>query len=56
MEKEIFLSGYCRVLDQARVVAVVLEDGTVTEVDCCYGNCPHQCSCIIAGQIREQTA
>ena len=34
MEKELFLSGYCRQIDCSRMVAAVLEDGTLTEVDC----------------------
>ena len=29
MEKEIFVSGYCRVLDQNRMVAVEICDGVV---------------------------
>ena len=53
MEKEVFLSGYCRTTDASRIVEVILEDGEVTEVDCCYENCPHTANCLIAGQIRE---
>ena len=37
MEKELFFSGYCRMLDGARTVACVFEDGALTEADCCYG-------------------
>ena len=55
MEIEKFLSGYCRVQDQSRMVAVVLEDGKVTEADCCYGACVYEPNCPIAGQIRELT-
>ncbi len=44
METEIFLSGYCRQLDDARMVEVILEDGKVTEVDCCYGSCIYHSS------------
>ena len=51
METEKFLSGYCRQLDASRRVEVVLEDGEVTEVDCCYGNCVYQSSCLIAKEI-----
>ena len=32
MEKETFLSGYCRGIDQSRMVAVVTEDGELVEV------------------------
>ena len=51
MEIEKFLSGYCRQLDASRMVEVVAEDGTVTEVDCCYGSCVYQGSCLIAKEI-----
>jgi hypothetical protein len=53
METEKFFSGYCRQLDASRMVEVVLEDGEITEVDCCYGNCAHQSNCLIAKQIEE---
>ena len=55
MEKEVFLSGYCRTTDNSRMVEVILEDGKVTEVDCCYENCPHTANCLIAKSIRELT-
>ena len=51
MEKEYFLTGYCRTTDQSRTVAVVLENGELTEVDCCYENCIHRQSCAIAKEI-----
>ena len=41
MEIEKFVSGYCRQLDASRMVEVILEDGEITEIDCCYGNCIH---------------
>ena len=53
MENEQFFTCYCRVLDQSRMVAVLTVDGKLTEVDCCYGNCPHEPSCPIAQQIRQ---
>jgi len=53
MEKELFFSGYCRTIDQSRMVAVLLEDGKLEEVDCCYENCIHAPNCIIAQQIRD---
>ena len=53
MEVEKFLSGYCRQLDASRMVEVILEDGEVMEVDCCYGNCIYQANCVIAQQIDE---
>lgn len=55
MEKELFLSGYCRVLDASRMVEVILEDGQLVETDCCYPDCVHAPNCTIAQSIREQT-
>jgi len=51
MEIEKFFSGYCRQLDSARTVEVIVEEGEVTEVDCCYGNCLYEGSCPIAKEI-----
>lgn len=51
METEKFVSGYCRVLDCSRLVEVLLTDGRIEEVDCCYGNCMHQQACPIAKEI-----
>ena len=53
MEKELFLSGYCRQLDQSRMVTAVTEDGELTEADCCYGSCVYEPNCVIAKKIRE---
>lgn len=53
MEKETFLSGYCRGIDQSRMVAVVTEDGELLEADCCFGSCVHEPNCLIAKAIRE---
>ena len=53
MEIEKFVSGYCRQLDAARTVCVVLENGEITEVDCCYGSCSHQNNCPLAKEIEE---
>ena len=53
MEKETFLSGYCRTTDQSRMVEVITENGKLLEVDCCYENCIHAPNCSIAQQIRE---
>ena len=55
MEQEKFVSGYCRVLDCSRMVEVILEDGTVTEADCCYGSCVYQSNCPIAKEIDMLT-
>ena len=53
MEQEKILSGYCRQLDGSRIVEVILEDGEITEVDCCYGSCIHEGNCSIARSIDE---
>ena len=53
MEKELFLSGYCRTTDNSRIVEVIVENGEVTEVDCCYENCPHTANCLVVKSIQE---
>ena len=53
MEIEKFFSGYCRQLDAARTVEVIAEDGEITEVDCCYGNCVYESNCPIAKEITK---
>ena len=54
MEQEYFFSGYCRTLDNSRTVAAEVEDGQVTEVDCCFENCIHASNCTIAQEIHQQ--
>ena len=53
METEKFVSGYCRVLDASRMVEVILENGEITEVDCCYGSCVYQGNCPVAKDIEK---
>ena len=53
MEKELFVSGYCRSIDQSRMVSAVTEDGQLVEVDCCFETCIHAPNCTIAQQIQE---
>ncbi len=53
MEKESFLSGYCRVQDHSRVVCLVTEDGCLTEVDCGYPGCIYCPNCPIAAQMDD---
>ena len=53
METEKFISGYCRQLDASRMVEVILEDGEITEIDCCYGNCIHQGNSVIAHEVDQ---
>ena len=52
MEEEYFITGYCRQLDQSRVVTAVTEDGVLTEADCCYPNCGHAPACPIAKELQ----
>ena len=54
MEKEIFLSGYCRCLDNSRMVELICEDGKLLEVDCSFESCPHTPNCTIATAIRGE--
>ncbi len=53
MEREEFLSGYCRNLDQVRMVEVLLGPGSRVEADCDYGTCPYEASCPVAAGIRQ---
>lgn len=54
MEEEFFLSGYCRRQDQSRMVTIVVEQGELTECDCCYSTCIYAPNCTVAGQIAEK--
>ncbi|MBQ9762695.1 MAG: hypothetical protein IJV82_06440 [Oscillospiraceae bacterium] len=56
MEREDFITGYCRSIDQSRMVAVITEDGRLLEADCQYETCPHTQSCPIAQKIEEISA
>ena len=53
MEKETFLSGYCRATDQSRMVEVITEDGKLLETDCCYPDCIHIPNCNIAKAVEQ---
>lgn len=53
MEQEYFFTGYCRTIDQSRMVTVETEDGQLTEVDCCFETCVHAPNCTIAEEIRK---
>ena len=52
MEEKIF-TGYCRCLDQSRMVTVETEAGQPPEIDCGYLACVHRFQCAIAQQIAE---
>jgi len=51
MEKEGFFSGYCRQTDSSRTVTVLVEQGVLTEVDCCFENCIYAPNCPIGQKI-----
>lgn len=53
MERETFISGYCRNLDCSRMVAVEAEDHILQEVDCDYETCPYTSGCTVAQKIRD---
>lgn len=55
MEREEFLSGYCRGLDQSRIVEAIVDNGVLLEVDCGFGSCVHEGNCPIAEKLRELT-
>ena len=35
------------------IKTIEIEDGELTEVDCCYGTCVHAPNCTIAEEIRK---
>ena len=53
MEEELIFTGYCRQLDQSRMVTIELQNGELTECDCCYGNCIYETNCTLAKQISS---
>ena len=53
MEIEKFICGYCRQLDSSRTVEVILENGEITQVDCCYSSCLYRSNCPIAKEIEN---
>jgi len=52
MEKEIFVSGYCRAIDHSRMVQAEIV-GSQVSADCAYPDCPYASNCQIAQKIRE---
>lgn len=53
MEQEFFFTGYCRQIDQSRMVCIVLENGEIEECGCCFGSCLYEPECPVAAQIRQ---
>lgn len=56
MEREVFLSGYCRTIDDSRMVAVEVDGTSLLDVDCCYSSCVHLSNCPVAEKIRQLLA
>ena len=54
MEQELFLTGFCRQLNESRRVTVELENAKLLECDCGFGSCIYEPNCTIAQQIQEQ--
>ena len=53
MEEEKFFTGYCRQIDQNRMVAGLKEDCELTEIDCSYETCIYTQSCTIGKAITQ---
>lgn len=53
MGEEVFFTGYCRVQDQSRMVAVEYASAELLDVDCCYGSCVYQKDCPIGKAITN---
>lgn len=55
MEEERFISGYCRQLDNHRMVEAILKEGKLQEADCAFGTCTFQAGCPIGKQLQALT-
>lgn len=53
MEREAFFSGYCRQMDQSRMVAAEAEGNQLIETDCLFDACPYGSECTIHQKIGE---
>lgn len=53
MERETFISGYCRQVDGSRTVCVEAEGSTLLQADCLYDSCPYSPQCTIHQKIEE---
>lgn len=51
MEEHIF-TGYCRCIDQSRMVEAETESGKVF-ADCAWPDCPHCGACLIAKELQQ---
>ena len=55
MEEERTVSGYCRALDQSRIVFAEFYEGK-WEADCAFPDCPYAPGCPIAQQLKAENA
>ena len=53
MERETVVTGYCRVLDNSRMVMVEADGAAITDIDCDYPGCPYAPNCPIGKAIGE---
>ena len=53
MERETFISGYCRQADGSRTVCVEADGSSLISVDCLYENCPYGDACTVHKKIEE---
>ena len=51
-EKEYCFTGYCRQIDQSRMVVVEIYDGE-RDISCGFDTCTYAPNCTIAKQIKE---
>ena len=51
-DKEYCFTGYCRQIDQSRMVVVEVFDGEL-DISCGYCHCTYAPNCTIAQQIKE---
>ena len=56
METEFLFSGYCRQTDQARMVALEMQQNGTWEADCLYECCVYRDACPVGQQISEVLA
>ncbi len=53
MEREAFFSGYCRQIDDSRMVCVEAEGTCLLEADCLFETCPYGSECTVHQKIEE---
>ena len=56
MIDEMFINGFCRTINEGRMVTVEFDDTAtgkeLLEVDCSYGKCDFEGACEVAKQIQ----